>query len=138
MFVHGDGSAARDWLFVEDHCRALDAIIHAPANKVLGRIFNLGVQESRSILEIAAAVQEIMKAPNASIRKIDNRPGQVHRHTCDASLAKSVLGWEPQVKFHDALEKTVEFYRNNQDWWASQMWMRSVEITTELNKKVQH
>lgn len=136
--VHGDGSASRDWLFVQDHCRALDRILQMPREKVIGKIINLGVQESRSILEIAHAVKDLMGTPNVPVRMVENRPGQVDRHTCDASFARSLLDWEPKTSFHDGLKEVVNWYRDNKEWWKPQIWMRSITIVTADGKKVQH
>jgi dTDP-glucose 4,6-dehydratase len=138
MTVHGDGKASRDWLFVKDHCRALDRILQLPPAKLIGKIINLGVQESRSVLEIAQAVKDVMKTPNIEIKMIENRPGQVDRHTCDARLARALLDWEPKTSFHEGLEKTAQFYRDNRDWWTPQIWLRSIPIVTHDNRRVQH
>src|SRR5262249_49639258 len=95
LTVHGDGSAARDWLFVEDHCEALDRLLHSDREEVVGQVINLGTGRHISVLEIAHAVREAMNPPNSPIEFIGDRPGQVFRHTCDASKAKQLLGWEP-------------------------------------------
>ncbi len=136
--VHGDGSASRDWLFVEDHCRALDRILQMPPDKVIGKILNLGVGESRSIMEIANTIKDIMGTPKVPVRIVENRPGQVDRHTCDASFARKLLDWKPEISFHEGIKRTVDFYRENREWWAPQIWMRSITIVTQDGKKVQH
>jgi dTDP-glucose 4,6-dehydratase len=135
--VHGDGSASRDWLFVEDHCRALDQILALPPEKVIGKVLNLGVGESRSIMEIADIVRSIMGTPNAAVKAVENRPGQVDRHTCDASVARKLLDWEPKTSFEDGMKKVVDFYRENREWWAPQIWLRSTPVITTSGKKVQ-
>jgi dTDP-glucose 4,6-dehydratase len=137
MEVHGDGSASRDWLYVDDHCRALERILLMPPEKVIGKIINLGVGESRSILEIANLVKELMGAPNTPVRMVDNRPGQVDRHTCDAKLAHELLDWKPKTGFQEGMKKVVEFYRENREWWTPQIWLRSTPIVTQDGRKIQ-
>lgn len=134
MRVHGDGSAARDWLFVEDHCEALDKLIHTDSKKVVGEVLNLGTGQHLSILEIANAVKEVMKAPEAKIQLIANRPGQVFRHTCDPTKAMEVLNWKPQTSFLNGLEKTIRWYKENPKWWETQKWMREIPIKTPAGK----
>lgn len=164
LTVHGDGSAARDWLFVEDHCRGLDLIIHANLDKIVGEVINLGTGRDRSVLEIAEAVKKMAlseipelttagsagrrKSDVAVLQKIDpdgspinfvgDRPGQVFRHTCDASKAKALLAWEPQVCFEDGLRQTIRWYRENQGWWQPQMWMRHIPIISAAGKSEMH
>lgn len=166
MTIHGDGSASRDWLFVEDHCEALDQAIHADISKVVGEVINLGTGEHLSVAEIAEAVNSCIVesskvlAPvscgkrktdfalhqssyepgngNSNIEYIGDRPGQVFRHTCDASKAKRLLGWEPHTKFKDGLIKTISWYQENQSWWQPQMWMRHIPIISAAGKREMH
>jgi dTDP-glucose 4,6-dehydratase len=160
--IHGNGSATRDWLFVEDHCQALDLAVHVDRNKVLGQIINVGTGEHRSVLEVAQAVKREMEVWNADVaavtggrRKTDiavpnpdprgtriefvgDRPGQVFRHTCDASKAKALLGWEPKTAFQKGLRQTIEWYQHNQAWWQPQMWMRQIPIISSTGKMEMH
>src|SRR6266851_903829 len=111
--VHGDGSAARDWLFVTDHCEALDRVLHADREDVVGEVINVGTERHISVLEVARAVREAMNPTNGRIEFVDDRPGQVFRHTCDASKAKRLLGWQPCTTFEQGLERTIQWYRDN-------------------------
>ena len=138
LSVHGDGSAARDFLFVEDHCEALDKLIHAPREKVVGQTINLGTGRHVSINEIAQSVQSVMKCPEIPIERIGDRPGQVFRHTCDASKANRLLDWRPRTSFEEGLERTVRWYRDNEAWWRPQMWMRHIPIITASGKRELH
>jgi dTDP-glucose 4,6-dehydratase len=161
MTVHGDGSAARDWLFVQDHCEALDKAIHVEREKIVGQVINLGTGQHRTVLEVAQAVQKIMQVesrelvgagigrrktdlasrneqPTAEIQFVGDRPGQVFRHTSDAAKAKRILGWEPRTSFEDGLKQTIDWYRSNQEWWQPQMWMRHIPIVTASGKKEMH
>jgi dTDP-glucose 4,6-dehydratase len=138
LTVHGDGSARRDFLFVDDHCEALDLILHTQRDKVIGQVINLGTAGDMSVLEIAKAVKKMMTNSSSEIRLIGNRPGQVFRHTCDISKARSLLNWEPQTSFDDGLRRTINWYKEHQAWWESQKWMRRIEIFNADGKKEMH
>jgi dTDP-glucose 4,6-dehydratase len=137
--VHGDGSAARDWMFVEDHCEALDRILHAPRASVMGQVINIGTGEHRSVHEVARAIHEAMgEPPKSPVQFIGDRPGQVFRHTCDRAKAEKLVGWQPRTAFEHGLERTIRWYRDNEAWWRSQIWMRHVPIVTPAGKKELH
>ena len=139
LTVHGDGSAARDFIFVDDHCEALDRLIHIDRDKVVGQVINLGSGRHRTVLEIAEAVRAAMGSPAASpIEFIGDRPGQVFRHTADASKACALFGWTPRTSFEDGLERTIRWYRDNSEWWRPQMWMRHISIITAAGKREMH
>lgn len=138
MTVHGDGSARRDFLFVEDHCKALDTIIHCDHEKVIGQVLNLGTARDVSVLEIAQTVKALMKPARSDIEFIGDRPGQVFRHTCDSTKVKNLLGWEPGTSFEDGMQKTIDWYKANRKWWEPQRWMRHIPIITADGKKEMH
>jgi len=138
LTVHGDGSAARDWLFVEDHCEALDQLIHAERDKVVGEVINLGSGRDISVLDVANAIRDVMSAHDTPIQFIGDRPGQVFRHTCDASKAKHLLDWEPRTSFAAGLERTVRWYCEHEAWWRPQMWMRSIPIVAASGARELH
>ncbi|MGE0763253.1 MAG: dTDP-glucose 4,6-dehydratase [Bdellovibrionales bacterium] len=135
--VHGDGSASRDWLHVQDHCEALDRLLHMPTERIEGQAINLGTRRSLSILEIAHIVKEKMGTSNR-VDFIGNRPGQVFRHTCDASKAHRLLDWQPKIRFEDGIDSTIKWYVENEHWWRPQMWMRSIPIINAAGKKELH
>jgi len=136
--VHGDGEAARDWLFVEDHCEALDALIHAPIAGIRGEVINIGTERHRSVLEIAEAVLKAMGPCDSQIEFVGGRPGQVFRHTADATKLKKLIDWEPKLSFEEGLERTVRWYRDNEAWWRPQIWMRHIPIITAAGKREMH
>lgn len=138
MRVHGDGSAKRDFLYVLDHCEALDKLIHTNREKVIGEVINLGTAVSVSVLDIAQTVKRLMKGCNSEIQFIENRPGQVFRHTCDFSKAQSLLDWKPTTTFEEGILKTVDWYKHNKEWWESQRWLREISIVTASGKKELH
>jgi dTDP-glucose 4,6-dehydratase len=139
LTVHGDGSAARDFMFVDDHCDALDRLLHVNRKQIVGETLNLGTGCHRTIVDIARAVHGAMGAPAASpIEFIGDRPGQVFRHTADSSKAAGLLQWRPCTSFEDGLERTIRWYRDNEDWWRPQMWMRHIPIITAAGRREMH
>lgn len=138
MTVHGDGSAARDFIHVEDVCRAVDMIMHSDIDKVKGEVFNVGSGQHRTVLEIAKDVLRLMGGSESDIKFIGDRPGQVFRHTADISKIKSVVGWEPKISWQDGLSSTIKWYSVNKKWWSKQIWMRQIPIITASGKKELH
>jgi dTDP-glucose 4,6-dehydratase len=138
LTVHGDGSAKRDWIFVEEHCEALDRLLHADLDKVKGQVINIGSEGDQSILQVAEAVLAAMKPSGSQIEFIGDRPGQVFRHTCDATKLTELIGWKPRLSFEQGLERTIRWYRDNEEWWRPQMWMRHIPIMTASGKKEMH
>lgn len=136
--LHGDGSAARDYIYVDDTCSAIDTILHAPAEKVNGEVFNVASEIDRSMKSVAMDVIGKMAKDESLIKYTGDRPGQVFRHTGDISKIKKVLGWEPKITWEDGLRNTIEWYCKNQKWWESQLWMRAVPIITKTGKRELH
>lgn len=136
--VHGEGSASRDYIFVEDVCAAIDKIIHADIKKVSGEVFNVASGAHCSILSIAKDVVKNMKRNEGLIEFVGERPGQVFRHTGDATKIKNMFGWEPKVTWGNGLRRTINWYVENRNWWAKQLWMRTVPVITKNNKKELH
>jgi dTDP-glucose 4,6-dehydratase len=111
--LYNDGSAVRDYVFVEDHCRAIDMVLHeAP----IGGVYNVGTGVETTGLQVAEAVLEIMGKPRTLIEFVADRPGHDYRYALDISRVTE-LGWEPQVTFAEGLERTVRWYEHHQDWW---------------------
>jgi dTDP-glucose 4,6-dehydratase len=138
LTVHGDGAAARDWIFVEEHCEALDRLLHTDIENVRGQVINIGSEHHRSVLEVAEAVMEAMRPTESRIQFIGDRPGQVFRHTADAAKLKRMIGWEPKLTFEEGLARTVRWYCDNEAWWRPQMWMRHIPIITATGKREMH
>ena len=136
--VHGDGSAARDYIFVEDVCRAIDIVMHADIKKVEGEVFNVASGIHRSILTIAQDVTRITGRSGSKITFVGERPGQVFRHTGDIMKIKSLLKWEPETSWEDGLNRTIGWYMENRKWWEKQLWMRSVPIVTKSGEREMH
>jgi len=136
--VHGDGSAARDYIYVEDLCTAIDAILHADIKKIAGEVFNVASCAHRSILSIARDIVKIMDKDSSLIHFVGDRPGQVFRHTGNCAKIRRVLGWKPSVTWGQGLRQTISWYKENRAWWEKQLWMRTVPIVTKTGKVELH
>ncbi|MFI5283179.1 MAG: dTDP-glucose 4,6-dehydratase [Candidatus Dormibacterales bacterium] len=111
--LYNDGSAVRDFVFVHDHCRAIDLVLHeAP----LGHTYNIGTGAETSGLEVAESVLALMGKPRSMIEFVADRPGHDYRYALDITQITK-LGWQPQVRFLEGLEQTVRWYQDHQDWW---------------------
>jgi dTDP-glucose 4,6-dehydratase len=111
--LYKDGSAVRDFVFVEDHCRAIDLVLHeAPA----GGVYNIGTGVETSGKQVAEAVLEIMGKPRSMIEFVADRPGHDYRYALDIDRITQ-LGWEPRVNLAEGLDRTVRWYQEREDWW---------------------
>lgn len=128
--VHGDGSAARDYVHVHDTCRALDLILHHPSTDLIGEVLNVATGRHRSVLEITQDICTHMGLGMDKIEFVGNRPGQVTRHTGDARKIKSLLGWEPVMTWDEGVEQMIAWYKSHEPWWSPQLWLRTVPIRT--------
>ena len=138
LTIHGDGTAARDFIYVEDVCRAIDLIMHAGAEPVIGEVFNVASGKHRSIVEIADDIIRLTGIDPALKSHMPNRPGQVLRHTGDASKLARTLDWHPATDWIQGLQTTIDWFRSNQTFWQNQVWMRSIEITLPDGGTVRH
>ena len=125
--VYGAGANIRDWLHVEDHCRALDLVVR---NGVPGRTYNIGGNNERTNLEVVRAICDLVDAmrpaPAAGsrrnlIRFVSDRPGHDLRYAIDADRIRSELGWKPAYNFETGLRATVEWYLDNAEWCETVM-----------------
>lgn len=112
--VYGSGTNVRDWLHVDDHCRAIFQVL---INGKAGEVYNIGGGRELTNLEITRLILEAMKADDSSIEYVDDRKGHDFRYSVDWSKINNELGYEPQVKFENGLSETIEWYRNNREWW---------------------
>lgn len=116
--MHGDGYSTRDWIFVEDTCRGVEAILDAPREAVIGEVFNLGTGIDTSVEQITRSLLDLLGKPYDLIRSVPNRPGQVDCHRADYTKIKKLTGWEPQVRLKEGLQRTVQWYIENREWWS--------------------
>lgn len=113
--VYGDGLYARDWLYVEDHCTAIDAIIQKGK---IGKTYLIGgLTDDISNIDIVKKILKIMGKTEDSIEYVKDRPGHDRRYAIDWTTINKELGWQPKHDFDTYLEKTVEWYQQNQEWW---------------------
>lgn len=114
--LYGDGSNVRDWLYVEDHCAAIEAVV---ADGVPGEVYNVGGGNERPNLEIAKMVLAELDKPESLITFVADRPGHDQRYAIDASKIKRGLGWQPDHSFEDALQQTIRWYVEHPEWVES-------------------
>jgi len=126
LIVHGDGSAARDWIFVDDTCEAIERILERPIAEVRGEVFNVGTGRAMSVLELAHQVLALCDGDPSLVRHGPDRPGQVQLHRAGVSKAADRLGFSATTSLVDGLRSTVDWYREHRAWWERQIWMRSV------------
>lgn len=114
--VYGNGRNVRDWIYVEDHCKAVDLVIR---NGEAGEIYNIGGSSEKSNIEVVSKILEIMDKPKSLISYVPDRPGHDRRYAVDYSKIEKELLWQPETDFEYGLEKTVEWYIQNEDWLKS-------------------
>lgn len=118
LTVHGDGTATRDWLYVEDDAEAIQAAIEADLDAVAGEVINVATGADVSVSEIADLVLELTGSPASLKQHVEERPGQVHRHIGSTDKAERLLGWRAATSLEEGLRRTVAWYRDNENWWA--------------------
>lgn len=133
FFIHGTGNGSRDWIFVEDTCKAIDDAMHENFDKVKFQTINLSSGKETSVIDIAKMILSILGKSENLIKYVNDRPGQVMRHLGSREKAEKLLGWKVSIAFKEGLKQTIEWYKNNEKWWEKQVDMRSVPIKTENN-----
>lgn len=113
--VYGTGKNLRDWIYVEDHCRAIDALLQVEGHE--GEVFNIGAREEKSVLEIASIILSALDKSESLIRFVKDRPGHVGRHAVDTVKIEREIGWKPAFEFDEAIRETIDWYREHEDWW---------------------
>ncbi len=112
--VYGDGSNVRDWLYVEDHCSALDVVLH---HGKIGDVYNIGGNNEWKNIDIVKLVLKEIGKPESLITYVKDRPGHDKRYAIDAAKIKNELGWVPSYQFENGIKKTVQWYLQNKQWW---------------------
>ena len=112
--VYGEGINVRDWLYVEDHCRAIDLIIH---NGKVGEVYNVGGHNEMRNIDIVKLICKELGKPESLIEYVADRKGHDMRYAIDPAKIHSELGWLPDTKFEDGIVKTIDWYLQNKDWW---------------------
>jgi dTDP-glucose 4,6-dehydratase len=119
LTVHGDGSASRDWLYVEDDAEAIEALIEVELDTVAGEVINLATGVDVSVSRIADLVLDLLGKPGSLKEFVDERPGQVRRHVGSTEKAERLLGWRARMSIEEGLTRTVQWYRDNEAWWRA-------------------
>jgi dTDP-glucose 4,6-dehydratase len=114
--VYGDGLNVRDWLHVEDHCQAIDLVLHKGRN---GEVYNVGGNNERTNIEIVKTILKHLGKPESLIKYVTDRPGHDRRYAIDATKLREELGWSPKYTFDTGIEQTIKWYLENQDWWQN-------------------
>jgi dTDP-glucose 4,6-dehydratase len=112
--IYGDGLYVRDWIFVEDHCKALDVILHKGR---VGEIYNIGGEDERTNLDITHMILGKLSKPKSLLKHVKDRPAHDRRYALDCSKIESELGWKPEISLEEGISRTVDWYVANQAWW---------------------
>jgi dTDP-glucose 4,6-dehydratase len=113
--LYGDGLQVRDWLHVEDHCRALDLLFE---QGVPGETYNIGGGTELTNLALTERILNLVGKPHGLMQRVEDRPGHDRRYALDTTKLRQ-LGWSPRIPFEEGLATTVEWYRNNESWWKA-------------------
>lgn len=111
--VYGDGLNVRDWLYVYDHCEAIDTVLNKGKE---GEVYNIGGHNEKTNMEITRLILDAMGKDESSIEYVQDRLGHDRRYAIANDKIQSELGWEPSIKFEDGIKLTIEWYLNNQEW----------------------
>ena len=114
--VYGKGENVRDWLYVEDHCRAIDMIIHKGE---VGEVYNIGGHNERTNLEVVKTILKALNKPESLIKFVTDRPGHDRRYAIDPTKIETELGWKPKYNFDTGIQQTIQWYLDNQEWWKN-------------------
>ena len=114
--VYGEGLNVRDWLYVEDHCKAIDLIIHKGR---VGEVYNVGGHNEKQNIEIVRIICKELGKPESLITHVGDRKGHDMRYAIDPTKIHNELGWLPETKFEDGIKKTIQWYLNNREWWET-------------------
>ena len=114
--VYGKGQNVRDWLYVEDHCTAIDLILHRGKD---GEVYNVGGHNERTNLEVVKTILKELDKPASLITYVKDRAGHDMRYAIDPSKTKRELGWEPTTSFDEGIKQTIKWYLDNRSWWEN-------------------
>lgn len=112
--VYGEGKQFREWIYVDDHCRAIDLIMQ---NGKIGEVYNIGTRNRITNIEITKMILDILGKKGDSIEHIKERPGHDFGYAVNPDKLIKELGWKPEISFEKGLEQTIEWYKNNERWW---------------------
>jgi dTDP-glucose 4,6-dehydratase len=116
--VYGKGQAVRDYLYVLDHCTAIDLALHKGK---IGQTYCVGGAAQRNGVRLAETILEVLGKPKSLIHYVEDRPGHDMRYDIDPTYTEGSLGWKQSVSFEEGIAKTVEWYKAHEDWWTAYM-----------------
>ena len=114
--VYGDGSNVRDWLYVEDHCKAIDLVVREGQD---GEVYNVGGHNEKRNIDIVKLICKELGKPESLIVHVGDRKGHDMRYAIDPTKIHNELGWLPETKFEDGIKKTIQWYLDNKEWWET-------------------
>ena len=112
--VYGDGRQVRDWIYTDDHSRAILAVLEGGRP---GAVYNIGARSERFNIDVVKAILGELDKPESLVRLVEDRPGHDRRYAIDPTRIETELGWRPEVAFEDGLARTIQWYREHEDWW---------------------
>ncbi len=112
--VYGSGENVRDWLYVKDHCSAIDLVMRKGRN---GEVYNIGGHNEHTNLQVVKTILKELGKPETLITYVKDRPGHDMRYAIDPTKIRSELGWQPETSFDDGIKQTIRWYLNNRTWW---------------------
>ncbi len=127
--VYGDGMQVREWIYTEDHCSAVDAILHRGN---VGEIYNIGTEDEHHNLDTIKLILSNLGMDESFIEYVKDRPGHDRRYSLDTSKLKNELGWKSEITFEEGIVKTIEWFKNNENWWKP---IKSGEYLEYYNKQ---
>ncbi|UCD72470.1 MAG: dTDP-glucose 4,6-dehydratase [Syntrophobacterales bacterium] len=130
--VYGDGMNVRDWIYVEDHCRAIELIMHRGKG---GEVYNIGANNELSNIEIVKIILKKLNKPESLIKFVEDRPGHDRRYAIDSTKLRNELGWDVIYPFEKAIDRTIRWYVEHQDWWKK---IKSGEYLTYYERMYGH
>ncbi|MBT9038444.1 dTDP-glucose 4,6-dehydratase [Lactobacillus delbrueckii subsp. bulgaricus] len=114
--VYGEGQNVRDWLYVEDHCKAIDLILE---KGTVGEVYNIGGHNEMHNIDIVKLICDYLDKPYSLIEHVTDRKGHDQRYAIDPTKIRDELGWLPETMFKDGIKKTIQWYLDNKEWWEN-------------------
>ncbi|MBQ8227405.1 MAG: dTDP-glucose 4,6-dehydratase [Clostridia bacterium] len=114
--VYGEGLNVRDWLYVDDHCKAIDMILE---NGRIGEVYNIGGHNEKANIDVVKTIIKAVGKDESLITYVTDRPGHDMRYAIDPEKIKNELGWYPETLFNEGIQKTIKWYLENEDWWQN-------------------